>query len=66
MDLLVEKPEPFAQLRAHAGVERPERLVEEEHARLGCEGSGERHALALATRELGRIAVAERLELHEA
>src|SRR4051794_37952364 len=50
--LVVQAPQPGAQLLADAGVERAERLVEQQHARLDRERTGERHPLALATREL--------------
>ncbi len=63
--LFVEAPQPFAQLRAHARVEGAERLVEQEHLGLDRERAGERHPLPLAARELGRVAVAELLQLHE-
>ena len=52
MHLVVEAPQPGAQLLAHARVERAERLVEEEHLRLDRERAGEGHPLALAAREL--------------
>ena len=63
--LVVEAEQPLAQLLAHAGVERAERLVEQEHLRLGSERTRERHALPLAAGELRRIAAAEPGELHE-
>ena len=54
-----------AQLLAHGRVERAERLVEQQHAGLDGERAGQRHALPLAARELGGIAVGEAVELHE-
>ena len=63
--LLVQPPQPHAQLLADGRVERAERLVEQQHARLDCERARERHALALAARELRGIAVGEAVELHE-
>ena len=65
MLLLVQAPQPHAQLLAHGRVERAERLVEQQHARLDRERAGERHALALAARELRGIAIGEAVELHE-
>ncbi len=59
VDLVVEAAQPGAQLLAHAGVERAERLVEQQHLRLDGERAGERHALALAAGELVRVALAE-------
>ena len=46
--LVVQFQQPTAQIAAHLGVERAERLVEQKHARLDGERPGERHALALA------------------
>jgi hypothetical protein len=63
--LVVEPPQPGAQLLAHPRVERAEGLVEQQHARLDRERSGERHALALPARELRGIALGEAFELHE-
>ena len=44
------------QLQPRQRVERPERLVEEEHRRVDGEGAGEGGALALAAGELERVA----------
>ncbi len=66
MHLVVEVPQPLAELCSYPRVERAERLVEEQDLRLGCESSGERHPLSLPAGELGRVAVSERLELDEA
>ena len=63
--LLVQAAQPVAQLGAHAGVERAERLVEQEDARLRGERARESHPLPLAARELRRIAVGEARELDE-
>ncbi len=63
--LLVQPPQPDAQLRAHARVERAERLVQEQHLRFRSERARERHALALPARELRGVAVPEALQLHE-
>ena len=57
VDLVVQAPQPLAQLRADLRVEGAERLVEQQHARLDRERAGERHALALAARELARVAL---------
>jgi hypothetical protein len=46
--LLVQAPQPAAQLLAHRRVEGAERLVEQQDSGLDGECSGERHALALA------------------
>src|SRR5262249_37711234 len=50
---------------AHLGIERAERLIEQEHDRFDGKGPRQRHALALAARELGRIALDQALDLHE-
>ena len=54
--LVVQPAQPRAQLGADGGVERAERLVEQQHLRLDGERAGERHPLALAARELVRAA----------
>ena len=46
-------------------VERAERLVEQQHLGLDRQRAGERHALALAARELRRVAVGEAAQVHE-
>ena len=53
------------QLLAHPRIERAERLVEQQHLRLHGQRAGERHALALAARQLGRVAVGELVDLDE-
>jgi hypothetical protein len=63
--LVVEPAKPGAELLAHGGVERAERLVQEQHARLHGERAGQRHALPLPARELRRVAVGEAVEVHE-
>ena len=60
VDLVVELAKPAPQLLADLGVERAERLVEQQDARLDGERARERDALALAARQLRRVAVAER------
>ena len=62
---VVDLAQPAAELAPDLGVERAERLVEEEDARLDGERAGERHALALAAGELARIALLEAGELDE-
>ena len=63
--LVVDLAEPAAKVAPDLGVERAERLVEEEDARLDGKRAGKRHALALAAGELGRVAVLEAGELDE-
>ena len=63
--VLVETAEPCAQLLADGRVERAERLVQQHHLWLDGERAGERHALALAARELRGVAVGEAVEVDE-
>ena len=63
--LVVQPAQPVAQLLADLRVERAERLVEQQHRRLHRERPGQRHALALAARELRGHPVAELREVHE-
>jgi hypothetical protein len=49
---VVDLAQPAAQFLAHLGVERAERLVEQQHARLDRQRAGQRHALALAAGKL--------------
>src|SRR4051812_5210121 len=63
--LVVQTPQPLAQLLADGGVECAERLVEEQHLRLHRQRARERHPLALATGELRRVALAVCLEMNE-
>ena len=65
VQLVVQAAQPAPQLLAHLGVERAEGFVEQQHARLDRERTGQRDALALATRKLRRKAVGEPVELNE-
>ena len=56
---VVQVAQPLAQLGAHLGVEGAEGLVEEQHLGLDGQGPGQGHALALAARELGGVALAQ-------
>jgi len=66
VDLVVQPAQPAAQLLADLGVERAEGLVEQQHLGLDGQGAGQRDALALAARELVRVALGQRLELDQA
>ena len=57
-ELELDAADLLAQLDAHLRVERRERLVEQQHARLDRERPRERDALLHAARELVRIALA--------
>ena len=50
---------------AQGGIERGERLVEQQHARPRRDGAGERHALALAARKLIDAAMLKPLDAGE-
>ena len=65
VDLVVQVAQPAPQLLADLGIERAERLVEQQDARLDGERAGKRHALALAAGKLARIAVGQPLELDQ-
>jgi hypothetical protein len=62
---VVDFAQPAAQVAAHLGVERAERLVEQQHPGLDGESAGQRHPLALAARKLGGAALTEAAELHK-
>ena len=65
VDLVVQAAEPLAELLAHLGVERAERLVEQEYLGLGGERASQRDALALTAGELRGHRVLVALELHK-
>ena len=65
MHFVVETPQPAAQLLPNPRVERAERLVQQQHARLDGERARKRDPLPLAAGELVRIAVGEPVELHQ-
>ena len=61
----LDPPDLLAQLDAHLGVERRQRLVEQQHPRPDREGPRERDALLHAARELVRVAAAGMAEADE-
>ena len=65
MQLIVQPAQPAAQFLAYLGVERAERLVEQQNLRFDRQGAGERDALTLAAGQLTRKAVGERRELDQ-
>ena len=65
MDLVVQAAEPLPQFLPHPGVERAERLIQQQHFRLDGQRPGQRHALPLAAGKLVRIAMGHALQLHE-
>src|SRR5581483_6715920 len=62
---IVQRAEPAPQILAHLRIERAERLVEQQHARLDRERARERNALLLPAGELVRIALLQSRQLHE-
>ena len=58
-------PQFFADRRAAPGVERRERLVKEQNARIRRQGAGDGDALLLTAREFVRAALGKRFESHE-
>ena len=58
-ELALDRADLVAERDADLGVERRERLVEQQHLRPRGEGAGERHALLLAAGELEGVAGAE-------
>src|SRR5258705_809011 len=65
MDLVVELTKPAPQFLPHLGVERDERLVEQQNAGFDGKGTRERDALALTAGQLGRQTFPQRAELHQ-
>ena len=64
-ELAVQLLDLQPRLRAQLGVEVRQRLVEQEHLRLAHDRAAHRHALALAARELARLARQEWRELQD-
>ena len=56
MYLVVQPAQPGPQVLAHLGVERTERLVEQQHLRVDGQRARQRHALALAAGQLVGVA----------
>ena len=61
----LQRGELVLQRLAQLGVERAERLVEQEHRRLQHERAGERDPLLLTARELRGLAVRQTFEAHQ-
>ena len=64
-DLVLQRSQIVLQLLAQLGVERAERLVEEQHRRLQDERPCQRHALLLAARQLRGTSLLEPTEADE-
>ena len=64
-ELALDRPDLLAQDDPDLGVERRQRLVEEEDLRLDGERAGEGDALLLAAGQLPRVALAAVLEVDE-
>ena len=65
VDFGMQRAQPLPQFLAHLGVERAERLVEQQDARLDRQRPCQRNALALAAGQLARIAIGKPVELHQ-
>src|ERR1022692_214970 len=65
VNLVVELSQPAAQLLADFGIERTERLVQQQNTRLDGQGASQGYALALASGELRRVTLREILELDQ-
>src|SRR5690606_3107179 len=64
-EFLVDLAQPAPEIAPDVGVERAERLVEQQYLRVDCERAGERHALPLAAGNLAREASAKIVELDQ-
>src|SRR5450432_850182 len=64
-DLVVQLPQPRAQLPPDFRVERAERLVQQQHTWFDRQRTCQGYALALAAGQLLRIALLQALELHQ-
>jgi hypothetical protein len=62
---LLDVPDLLAQVDAHLGVERRQRLVEQQDGGLDSQRAGQRHALLLTARELVRVVVDARRQADE-
>ena len=60
----MELPQPAPEVAPDRRIQRPEGLVEQQHAGLDGQRPRQRHPLPLAAGELRREAVAQPLELH--
>jgi hypothetical protein len=65
VQFVMQAAQPAAQFLAHLGIERAEGFVQQQHARLHGQRAGQRDTLALAARELRRIAVGQPVQLHQ-
>ena len=52
IQIVMQPDQPIPQFLPDLRVDRPERLVEQEHARFGRQGPGDGHTLALSAGEL--------------
>src|SRR6267378_2713516 len=66
VQVVVQPAQPPPQVLAHLGVERAERLVQQQDLGLDGQRASERDSLALAPRELRRVAVRKPVELDQA
>ena len=64
-NFIVQAAQPAPQLLAHLGIERAERLVEQQHLRLDRQRARQRDALALAAGQAAGITIGQPVELHQ-
>ncbi|BDO10464.1 hypothetical protein KAM643c_40370 [Aeromonas caviae] len=65
LEALLDLADLLAQAAADAGIQRRERLIQQQDPRLHHQRPGQRHSLALAAGELGWIAALEAGQLHQ-
>src|SRR5690606_14658624 len=65
VQFIMQAAQPAPQFLAHLGIQRAERFVEQQHARFHRQGASQRNPLALATRQGGRTAVGQPVQLHQ-
>ena len=61
----VMQPAAIAAVPGHLGIEGAERLVQQQHLRLGRQGAGQGHTLPLAARQVARSPLLETLQPHQ-
>src|SRR6185369_9348768 len=64
-NFIVKLAQPPPEILAYLGVKGAEGFIEQQHPGLDRQGASERDALALAARQLRRIAIIEPIELHQ-
>ena len=65
VDLLMQRTQPLTQFLTHLGIQRAERLVEQQDTRRDRQRPRERNALALAARQLAGVTSSQPIKLHQ-